>query len=52
VDFIDFALFADDWLDTDSDSCDRSDFNGDGKVNEWDLQKFTSAWLDSHFNGL
>ncbi|MHC4460646.1 MAG: InlB B-repeat-containing protein [Planctomycetota bacterium] len=46
VDSIDFAIFALDWLFTDSNIINpASDTNGDGIVDDWDLAQLVQHWL-------
>ncbi|MHC4477601.1 MAG: PEP/pyruvate-binding domain-containing protein [Planctomycetota bacterium] len=45
VDFRDFCLFAERWLDTVCDACGKADLTGDGQVNAHDLLEFTEHWL-------
>lgn len=45
VDFVDFALFAAYWGQTNCAQCDKADFTGDGKVDIKDLHQFTANWL-------
>ncbi len=47
VDFDDFSIFAEYWLETDCGPCrcDRADCNGDGQVNYYDLKELRDNWL-------
>ncbi len=45
VDFVDFAWFAPNWMDTACGLCDGADLTGDGNVDFYDLKKFTDNWL-------
>ncbi|MHC4864173.1 MAG: hypothetical protein ACYTEX_08825 [Planctomycetota bacterium] len=45
MDFRDFCLFAERWLDTVCDACGKADLTGDGQVNAHDLLEFTEHWL-------
>ncbi len=48
VDFVDYAFFAQHWLDTncaDSNDCQRTDFNESGTVDLNDLSMFVDNWL-------
>jgi len=50
VGFMDFALFASHWLDSDClspDNCGGADFDKNGSVNINDLDYFSSYWLTS-----
>jgi hypothetical protein len=46
VDMVDFAFFAEWWLDKDCGQCGRADFTGDGKVGAEDLGEFAGNWLE------
>jgi len=45
VDFVDFALFAAYWRQTDCGQCGGADLTDDGKVDIDDLRRFTENWL-------
>jgi hypothetical protein len=45
VNFVDFCLFAQRWLDTVCDACGGADLTGDGQVNMDDLLEFAENWL-------
>jgi len=45
VDFVDYAHFALEWLETGCGDCNDADFTGDGNVDANDLDIFTNAWL-------
>jgi len=45
VDFKDFALFALQWQEDNSNPCFGADLTGDGIVNEEDLEKILNCWL-------
>jgi predicted outer membrane repeat protein len=45
VDFVDFAKFAPNWLDTGCGLCDDADLTGDGNVDFYDLEAFADNWL-------
>ena len=45
VNFVDFCLFAQSWLDTICDACGKADLTGDGNVDTDDLLEFTENWL-------
>jgi len=47
VDFIDYSLFAADWLETDCGHCvcDGADFTDDGGVDYYDLKVLCDNWL-------
>jgi hypothetical protein len=45
VDFVDFALFAAYWRQTDCGQCGGADLTNDGKVDIDDLRRFTENWL-------
>ncbi|MHC4616567.1 MAG: PEP/pyruvate-binding domain-containing protein [Planctomycetota bacterium] len=45
VDFADFCLLAERWLDTVCDACGRTDLTGDGNVNFDDLDELVANWL-------
>ncbi len=47
VDFVDFAMFASCWLDTNCGQCDGADLVSNGNVDWEDLLKFTENWLVS-----
>jgi len=44
VDFIDFALFAEQWQADTGNTCSGADLTGDGIVNEDDLEEFILQW--------
>jgi hypothetical protein len=46
LDLIDFATFAEQWLNINCGSCEGADFTGDGNVNLGDLEEFVNNWLD------
>ncbi len=46
VDFVDFALFAVHWRQTDCGQCGGADLTDDGKVDTDDLRRFTENWLE------
>jgi len=46
VDLVDFAVFAERWLDTVCDACSGADLTGDGRVDMDDLREFAENWLD------
>jgi hypothetical protein len=45
VNFVDFAIFAEHWLETECGPCGGTDFTGDGKVCMEDLRELTENWL-------
>lgn len=45
VNFVDYSLFAEQWMRTDCNDCNGTDFSGDGDVNLVDLDIFTDNWL-------
>jgi len=45
VDFVDFANFAEVWLESVCDACNGADLTGDGRVNWDDMLEFTDNWL-------
>jgi hypothetical protein len=45
VSFVDFAVFAKNWLETDCGPCNGSDLTGDGRVQMNDLREFSENWL-------
>ncbi len=45
VDFVDFANFAERWLENVCDACNGADLTGDGRVNWDDMLEFTDNWL-------
>lgn len=45
VNFMDFCLFAERWLDTVCDACGGADLTGDGRVNTDDLDELSQNWL-------
>ena len=45
INFIDFALFAEQWLQTNCNDCNGADLNGDGVVGLDDLWQFAQNWL-------
>ena len=45
VDFVDFAWFAPNWMDTTCGVCGGADLTGDGNVNWADLREFSTNWL-------
>jgi hypothetical protein len=45
IDFGDFAIFSQSWLDTNCGSCNRTDLTGDGDVDWEDLGIFAFYWL-------
>jgi hypothetical protein len=45
VDLVDFAVFAQLWLQSDCYACFGADLTGDGNVNLYDLMEFTDDWL-------
>ncbi len=51
VDFEDFAILANHWLDTNcnigDDWCGRADIQEDGKVDMGDLSELATHWLES-----
>ncbi len=46
VDLVDFAVFAERWLDTVCDACSGADLTGDGRVNWDDMLELTDNWLE------
>jgi len=47
TDFLDFAVFAEQWMQIDCGPCGGADFTGDGNVDANDLKKLADKWLDS-----
>ncbi len=45
VDMADYAIFAQEWLETDCGECEGIDLTGDGQVGFDDLVEFSSGWL-------
>jgi hypothetical protein len=45
LNFIDFAVFAEHWLETECGPCGGADLTGNGEVDMDDLQKFAGNWL-------
>jgi hypothetical protein len=45
VNFLDFCLFAQHWLETDCGPCSGADLTGDGQVQMYDLRQFAENWL-------
>ncbi|MGD9110670.1 MAG: hypothetical protein PVG93_06980 [Phycisphaerales bacterium] len=45
VNFIEFAVFAEQWLKSNCGSCGGADFTNDGNVNLSDLEQFAKSWL-------
>jgi hypothetical protein len=45
VNFLDFAIFASQWLDTNCGMCCGADLTCDGQVNWADLGEFVKWWL-------
>jgi hypothetical protein len=45
VDFIDYAMFASEWLNFDCGACNGADLNSDGTVDLFDLKIFAENWL-------
>jgi hypothetical protein len=45
IDFIDFALFAEQWLEINCNDCNGTDLNGDRTVGLDDLWQFAQNWL-------
>ncbi|MHC4739833.1 MAG: FG-GAP repeat protein [Planctomycetota bacterium] len=47
VDFYDFCVLAEYWLETECGlcECDRADFTGDGQLDNYDLEVFANNWL-------
>ncbi|MBA7484808.1 hypothetical protein ES707_20339 [subsurface metagenome] len=45
VDFVDFAWFAPNWLNTGCGTCSGADLTGDGNVDSYDLKEFADNWL-------
>lgn len=48
TDLFDFALFAQQWLETGCGTCAAADLTGNGKVTFDDLQNFTAYWLSDY----
>lgn len=45
VNFIDFALFAEQWMQTGCGECEGAELTGDGDVGPADLGEFSDSWL-------
>jgi hypothetical protein len=45
VNFLDFAMFAAQWLETACDACGGADLTGNGQVGGDDLREFAENWL-------
>ncbi len=45
VDFFDFCLLAERWLNSGCDACGKADLTGNGRVDMDDLLEFTNNWL-------
>jgi hypothetical protein len=45
INFVDFCLFAESWLDTVCGACGGADLTGNGNVDMDDLMEFTDNWL-------
>ena len=46
VDFVDFANFAESWLESVCDACNGADLTGDGRVNWNDMLELADNWLE------
>lgn len=45
VNFIDFAMFAEQWMQTGCGECEGAELTGDGDVGPADLDEFSDSWL-------